>query len=234
MDDVLLALEPVTPAAAVGATALLSPPERARVAAIRLASRADAVAVSLALARRVLGALTGLDPAGLAFTSACERCGHPSHGRPRLAAGAVADAGADLPHFSVSRSEGWAAVAVAPVPVGVDVEDPGRAVDAAEIVPVLSPVERRWAAGRSTGDLLALWVVKEAAGKAMGIGIVGVEACSVVAGEDDDLAGWRTVAGAAAGTWSVTRVDAPGAVVAVGVAGDPRPVRPFGGDGAWS
>lgn len=190
--------------------------------AIRSPARADAVAVSLALARRVLAAVTGLAPAALVVSRTCGRCGHPTHGRPRLVPEVV--------HFSVSRSERWAAVAVAPVPVGVDVEDADRPVTAADLGPALGAEERRWAAGRSGRELLGLWVLKEAAGKATGAGIVDADRLAVVAGVADDLAGWRAGDDPAGGCWSATLVDPPGvdgAVVAVAVAGRPRPVVPL-------
>lgn len=216
-EPILLALEPVTPARARAALARLSAGERARVASIRHSGRADAVAVSLALTRQLVATVTGLPPAGLVFARTCLRCGHLTHGRPRLVPG-VAD-------FSVSRSERWAAVAVAPVAVGVDVEDPGRPVAAGELAPALSTAERRWLAGRDAEELLGLWVMKEAAGKAMGLGIVAAEEFSVVARQLDDLRGWRAVADTPDRRWSVTRVAAPGAVLAVAIAGDPRPIQ---------
>lgn len=214
---ILLAIEPVTPAAAHGSLARLSAAERARVAEIRRPERADAVAVSLALTRRILAEATGLAAGELVFTRTCARCGHPSHGRPRLVP--------EVLDFSVSRSERWATVAVAPVPVGVDIEDPGRAVAVGELAPVLSAAERRWVAGRKADDVLGLWVMKEAAGKAMGLGIVDVEDLSVVTGEVDDLSGWRAVGDPSGRRWSVVRVDAPEAILAVATAGGPRAIQ---------
>ena len=187
------------------------------MAAIRRPGRADAVAVSLALARDVLAAATGVGPAELEFTRTCVRCGHPSHGRPRLVPAVV--------EFSVSRSERWAAVAVAPVPVGVDVEDAGREVTADDLAPVLSAAERRWAIGREAADVLGVWVMKESVGKAMGVGIAEADTFSVVSLDVDDLTGWRAVVDGSGARWSVTQVDAPSAVLAVAVAGDPRPIR---------
>jgi phosphopantetheinyl transferase len=184
------------------------------VARIARPQRADAVAVSLALARRALAAATFLPPAELRFDRTCERCGHPTHGRPRLVP--------ELVRFSVARSERWAAVAVAPVVVGVDVEDAGRAVTADDLAPVLSEAERRWPAD----DHLALWVMKEAVGKAMGLGIVDAETFAV----GDDVAGWRAVDDPSGARWSVTAVDVPEVVLAVAVAGEPRPIQ-FAGPG---
>jgi len=215
--SILLALEPVTPPAARSALERLSPAERERVSAIRKAPRAEAVAVSLALARETVAAATGRPQERLEFTRRCERCGHPTHGRPRLAGSPV--------ELSVSRSERWAAVALAPVAVGADVEDPGRALTAGELDPVLSATERRWAAGRGGDDLLRLWVVKEAVGKAMGVGIVGVEDVSLVEHDDDALDGWRELTDATGRRWSVTPVAQASAVLAVAVAGAPRPIR---------
>jgi 4'-phosphopantetheinyl transferase len=214
---ILLAIEPVTPATVRASLARLSVAERARVAGIRRSGRADAIAVSLALTRQIVGAVTGLPPGELAFTRTCVRCGHPTHGPPRLVPEVI--------DFSVSRSERWATVAVASVPVGVDVEDPGRAVAASELAPLLSVAERRWLVGREADDLLGLWVVKESVGKAMGLGIVGAEDFSVVTCDVDDLAGWRAVVDPSGRRWSVTRVDAPGAALAVAVAGSPRPIH---------
>ena len=214
---ILLAIEPVTPSAARASLARLSAAERARVIGIRRAGRADAVAVSLALTRRILAEVTGLPPGELVFTRVCVRCGHPTHGRPRLVPEVV--------DFSVSRSERWAAVAVAPAPVGVDVEDPGRAVTAEELEPVLSVAERQWLGARDAEDVLGLWVMKEAVGKALGLGIVDVEDFSVVTREVDDVTGWRAVVNPSGRRWSVTRVDASGAVLAVAVAGGPRPIH---------
>jgi phosphopantetheinyl transferase len=146
----------------------------------------------------------------------CEHCGDPAHGRPRLVPGLV--------QFSVSRSEGHAAVAVASAPVGVDVEDADRSVSADEIAPVLAPDEREWLSGRGDDAALQLWVLKEAVGKAMGLGIVGAERFSVLAGERD-LTGWQAVVDPAGRPWSVRLVDAADAIAAVAVAGPPRPIR---------
>jgi 4'-phosphopantetheinyl transferase len=202
----------VTRSAARASLAGLPADERARVARITRPARADAVALSLALARRVLAAATGLPPGELRFDRTCARCGHPTHGRPRLVP--------ELVHFSVARSERWAAVAIAPVVVGVDVEDAGRVVAAGEIAAALSPAEQRWRGE----DLLGLWVMKEAVGKAMGLGIVEAKTFSVVAA-GDDIAGWRAVEDPSGARWSVTRVDVPDAVLAVAVTGEPRPIH---------
>ena len=205
----------MTPAAARASLAALPAAERGRAERIVRPARADAVALSLALARRALAATTGLPAGELRFDRTCARCGHPTHGRPRLVP--------ELVHFSVARSERWAAVAVAPVAVGVDVEDAGRTVTARDIAPALSAAEREW----QGDDLLGLWVMKEAVGKAMALGIVGAETFSVVAG-GDDLTGWRAVDDASGARWSVTRVDVPEAALAVAVAGEPRPISVLG------
>jgi phosphopantetheinyl transferase len=81
-------------------------------------------------------------------------------------------------------------------------------------------------AGRAEADdLLGLWVMKESVGKAMGLGIVDVEDFSVVTREVDDLTGWHAAVAPSGRRWSVTRVDAPGAVLAVATAGSARPIQ---------
>ncbi|MFD7291907.1 4'-phosphopantetheinyl transferase family protein [Streptomyces sp. NPDC059897] len=66
--------------------------------------------------RRVLALYLGLEPGAVRLgRDGCPRCGGP-HGRP-----AVRDA-VGAPHFSLSHSGGWAMVAVAREPVGVDVQ----------------------------------------------------------------------------------------------------------------
>ena len=76
-------------------------------------------------------------------------------------------------------------------------------------------------AGRAEAhDVLGLWVMKEAAGKAMGLGIVDVEDFSVVAARG------RRSDRVASGGGSVRpplglRVDAPETVLAVAISGPP-------------
>jgi len=70
--------------------------------------------------------------------------------------------------------------------------------------------------------------MKEAIGKAMGLGMVDAEQFSVVTGRGDDLSGWRAVVDAPDRRWSVTRVAVEGAVVATAIAGDRGPCASHG------
>jgi len=89
---------------------------------------------------------------------------------------------------SVSHCDGLAAVALAPVPVGVDVErrDPAALREAADAF--LHPVERRALAGldpAAAADRLALlWTGKEAVAKALGTGFAGLDPTEVALAPD--------------------------------------------------
>jgi len=147
---------------------LLSPEERRAFAAVRRAGPRRARVAARATLRRVLGARLGLAPPAvpLARTPA---------GKLVLAPGWGAAAG----DCSVSHTDGLAAVAVAPLPVGVDVErrDPAALREAAAAF--LHPAERRALADRDRAagdDLLALlWTGKEAVAKALGTGFAGLD-----------------------------------------------------------
>jgi 4'-phosphopantetheinyl transferase len=76
---------------------------------------------------------------------------------------------------SLTHAAGLAAVAVAAAPVGVDVEPRARpAADLDPLLPQLHPDERRAVATADDphGTLLRLWVRKEAAMKARGLGLL--------------------------------------------------------------
>jgi 4'-phosphopantetheinyl transferase len=127
-----------------------------------------------AMARAVLAARCGLPPDALDIDRTCEHCGHPAHGRPRLV-------GQPELHFNLSHSEPVAAVALAHVPVGVDVEvlRPRRALDrlAARLLP---PDELECYAGRSPEEQLRAfyrcWTAREAVAKARGTGVFAASA----------------------------------------------------------
>ncbi|MGY0019515.1 4'-phosphopantetheinyl transferase family protein [Streptomyces sp. cg35] len=126
------------------------------------------VAAHLAL-RGILGDRLGRAPGTLRFVRRpCPECGE-AHGRPALA---------DAPdvHFSLSHSGDLALVALAPAPVGADVEElPGQSAaeelaavlhprERAELAAVADPSERRLALARA-------WVRKEAYLKGLGTGL---------------------------------------------------------------
>ena len=150
-------------------TGMLDAAERRRAAAFRFDRDRDRyVAAHLALRTILAGALAA-DPGRLSFTRrACPRCGEP-HGRPALT---------DFPdaHFSLSHSGDLALVALAPAPVGADVEvlPPPEAV--AELISSLHPVERAELAAydglpERRLALARTWVRKEAYLKGVGTGL---------------------------------------------------------------
>lgn len=138
---------------------LLSPAELRRRDRLRQQADRDRFTTAWSLARRTLAELTGVAPAELEFVRSCEHCGHPAHGRPRLAAGGLS--------FNLSHSGDRVLLAVCDTgQVGVDVEATGR--DITRLARrVLHPADPRPAAG----DLLRIWVRKEAIVKASGHGL---------------------------------------------------------------
>ncbi len=136
----------------------LSPAERARAA--RFLRPADAVAYRAAHAglRAILGAVTGTDPAALAFQTTAQ-------GKPVLPGG---------PAFNLSHAGGWAALAVAPVAVGVDIEahrpvEPevaARFFSAAEQAALAPLAGVAWRQA-----FFRIWTRKEAFVKALGVGL---------------------------------------------------------------
>ncbi|MER5950524.1 4'-phosphopantetheinyl transferase superfamily protein [Streptomyces sp. NPDC001904] len=143
--------------------------ERDRAAAfLRSRDRIRYVAAHVAL-RRVLALYLGLTPGAVRFgRAACRRCSGP-HGRPE-----VRDA-VGAPHFSLSHSGDLATVAVARVPVGVDVQtvpSPG-ATDLN--VQRLHPCERNEVAELPPAErpraFARVWSRKEAYLKGLGVGL---------------------------------------------------------------
>jgi 4'-phosphopantetheinyl transferase len=178
-----------------------------------------AVAVRVLLAERV-----GADPAGVALERATEGrlvVRHPAGW-----------------HVGVSHSGGIVVCAVAPRPVGVDVETrPGPVVDAVlarrtctpEEVAALDPLDE----GARAEALLRAWVRKEAVAKAVGQGLH-------LPFDRLDVRRGSVVVPGTAGRWGVRDLALPdpsgeGPVAAVAAAGrwwrvDPRrPDRPGGG-----
>ncbi|TXN32690.1 4'-phosphopantetheinyl transferase family protein [Lacisediminihabitans profunda] len=140
--------------------ALLDPDERARASSFVDPLVSARFSRAHAVLRLVLGSVLAVEPALVSFRrGACPACGGP-HGRPQLAH-------PPGPEFSLSRTGAWVAVAVREgAAVGVDIEV--RRSDAA-----LAPLERDiLAAGEAvTGDILDVWVRKEALLKATGLGL---------------------------------------------------------------
>jgi 4'-phosphopantetheinyl transferase len=132
--------------------------ERARREALRRPADRDRFTVAAALLRLVAARWTGLAPERVPVERTCDRCGKP-HGRPRIP-------GYDL-HVSISHSGRRVAVATAPVPVGVDVEEV-RELSVAELSGyVLGPDEQ----ADGLAGFFRYWARKESAVKATGDGL---------------------------------------------------------------
>ncbi|MFI1562701.1 4'-phosphopantetheinyl transferase family protein [Streptomyces sp. NPDC020490] len=147
---------------------LLDADERARAGAFHRPRDRDAYVVAHATLRGVLSLLLGVPADALPLVrEPCAGCGGP-HGRPALRTRGV--------HFSLSHSGDLVMVALAPTPVGVDVEGLAtaqavlgaqsalHAAEAAELARL--PAHERPAAFTRT------WVRKEAYLKGLGTGLV--------------------------------------------------------------
>ncbi|HEY8914401.1 4'-phosphopantetheinyl transferase family protein [Lacisediminihabitans sp.] len=134
--------------------------ERARAASLVDPLTSERFARAHAVLRLVLGSVLKVEPALVSFRrGACPACGGP-HGRPELAHPRGLE-------FTLSRSGSWVAVAVREgAAIGVDIEV--RRPDAG-----LAPLGRDMLApGEAvTGDILDVWVRKEALLKATGFGL---------------------------------------------------------------
>ncbi|MFD4577991.1 4'-phosphopantetheinyl transferase family protein [Streptomyces sp. NPDC058417] len=147
---------------------LLDAEERARAAAFRHDRDRDAYVVAHAALRGVLSVLLGVRAQALPLArEPCAGCGGP-HGRPVLRAPGV--------HFSLSHSGGLVMVALAPEPVGVDVEGLAsvRAVLGAQSALHRAESEElaRLPAAARPEAFTRTWVRKEAYLKGLGTGLV--------------------------------------------------------------
>ncbi|MFJ8018057.1 4'-phosphopantetheinyl transferase family protein [Streptomyces sp. NPDC096339] len=133
---------------------------------LRPADRQQYIASHLGL-RLLLGGRLGLAPGEVVLVREdCPGCGGP-HGRPAVAGGGV--------HFSLSHSGDVAYVALAPVPVGVDVEEVPAAQAVADVLDTLHPAETAELTALPEADrraaLARVWSRKEACLKGIGTGI---------------------------------------------------------------
>src|SRR5258706_3635076 len=142
--------------------ALLSDAEAARAARLARPAPHDRFVIGRGLLRRLLGGSLGVDARAVTLAEA-------RHGKP-----ALADA-ADPLRFNVSHTDGCALIAVATRhEVGVDVERRRTMSDALALARRFFAADEAAALGALDGAardaaFLALWVRKEAAGKALGI-----------------------------------------------------------------
>lgn len=152
-----------------GAEALLSPPERERLATLRDPRDRDARRAAWVLLRLLLGKHLGCAPAAVPLDRTCATCG-AQHGPPRGPAGA--------PHVSLSHSAGRVLVALSGAPVGVDVERVVRGRDVTALAGQALAVAEQEALWTLTPDAVPaaftrLWTRKEAVLKATGEGLPG-------------------------------------------------------------
>lgn len=183
--------------------------ERAQASSYVRAELRRAYEIAHAAARLVVGAATGLAPQDVVWgRHACPGCGEP-HGRPRAEGAPV--------EFSLSHTPGQVLVAVADVPVGVDVErhpdDPvalAKLLHPREIEEIEAAAQGTLDGGRATVRFTRAWARTEAYLKGIGIGL----------GRDPhlDYLGTDQAPGRRLGEWSVRDVAVPegyGAAVAL-------------------
>jgi 4'-phosphopantetheinyl transferase len=150
---------------------LLDEAERGRLAAYRRSEDRERFLAGCALAKAALAGYLGRDPGAIRLDRTCPRCGKP-HGKPRLL-----DAGTSALELSVSHAGDLVAVAVATgARVGVDVEPLERRLRPVELASVaLAPEEAEELAALDEGEricaFLVYWTRKEAATKAVGLGL---------------------------------------------------------------
>ncbi|MFJ8309467.1 MULTISPECIES: 4'-phosphopantetheinyl transferase family protein [unclassified Streptomyces] len=190
--------------------ALLSKEERDRTARFVHMGAAVGYVAGRAASRRILSELLDVPPAEIGLgRRPCPGCGDPLHGPP-----AVLHPASPL-WISISHTDGCGMLAVARVPVGVDVEVV-REFPIDELAPTaLTESERRVVLGTAEGDprtraFLRCWTRKEAVLKAVGVGIT----TDLSAVETrPELSGPAVVAAGVPGTpasWTVTDLAVPG------------------------
>jgi 4'-phosphopantetheinyl transferase len=132
----------------------------------------DRFAMGVQLTKLELAARTGVDPYAITLDRTCPGCG-ATHGRPLHEAA----------HVSVTHSGSMVGVAVADIPVGLDVED--RTKDLTEVAEhLLSPDD-------PPGELIVAWTRKEALLKATGDGLKVPMRDLTLANEPARLASWK-------------------------------------------
>ncbi|MEU0340413.1 4'-phosphopantetheinyl transferase superfamily protein [Streptomyces bobili] len=176
---------------------LLDVEERARAGAFRRDRDRDAYVVAHAALRSLLSILLGISAGALPLMrEPCAGCGGP-HGRPALRTAGV--------HFSLSHSGGLVMVALAPAPIGVDVEELATAQAALDAQSALHAAEAqelaRLPAHERPAAFTRAWVRKEAYLKGLGTGLVRNPAL--------DYVGTGTLPVAPSPEWTVRDVLVP-------------------------
>jgi 4'-phosphopantetheinyl transferase len=139
----------------------------------RLVRRRDRDAFRAAhLLARVCGSRIGLSSDVLELRQQCPTCGE-GHGVPRFR---------DAPHVrvSIAHTRGAVIAAVSLTAIGVDIE-PIRAVQLADIAPVLSAAEAAWLRS-NPDDAIRIWCRKEAAAKAAEAGVSAMRRANALTG----------------------------------------------------
>jgi 4'-phosphopantetheinyl transferase len=150
------------------ALAILSPGERERAARMRVPAARDAWLLAHALARKALAREAGVAPEVIELAAG-------ARGKPEVAGPAAARA----LRFNLSHTDGLAAVALARgAAVGVDVEARDREIDALALAarffaPAETDALRALDGAARRARFVALWTLKEALLKALGVGIAG-------------------------------------------------------------
>jgi 4'-phosphopantetheinyl transferase len=208
---------PLTPVrSGVRGVELLGMDERRRAARLRNPDDRERYIVAHVFLRRLLAERLGSAPQDVSFVQeACPSCGAP-RGRPAVS-------GSPMPlHFSLSRSRGWAVVAIASQPVGVDIEAVPDRETATEVSTLLHADERVAIASAPVeleADLVArIWTRKEAYLKAIGVGLAHELASEYLAAKE--------ICALPPG-WAVSNVDAPHGYAAAFALGQRRD-RPSG------
>jgi phosphopantetheinyl transferase len=160
----LVALAPERPEELGRALDVLTDEERERIGRFRRPADAASFAAGRALVRLALAPLVGAAPGELVFDTWCELHASP-HGKPRLV-----EPAAEL-DFSLSRAGARLMLAIADVPVGVDVELLDRDVEVGVARIAFADDEQAELADAGPDAFLACWTRKEAVLKALGHGL---------------------------------------------------------------
>jgi 4'-phosphopantetheinyl transferase len=168
--------------------AWLSPAEHTRHDRIAAARRREQFVAGRWLARQLLATVCGGTPAQWRLSA-------PEHGPPLIEQGP----GGIYPHISLSHSGDYVACAIAPVPLGLDVEAPRRVRDWAALVGAICNAREatQWrltSAAEQEALFYEYWTLKEAwikqRGEALSLGRLRLIGAEPVA--SDALANGRT------------------------------------------